>query len=69
MLTFFSKGLLFCLREQKFLELLEAGEDSRALIVLRKELEPLGYDVPRLHFLSGYVYIPAMTGRSYADSR
>jgi hypothetical protein len=44
--------MLFYLRQQKFLELLEAGDLGAALIVLRQELTPLNYDVDRLHALS-----------------
>lgn len=42
----------FWLREQKFLELLEARETGRALMVLRTELTPLNQDISKLHFLS-----------------
>lgn len=44
--------MLFYLRQQKFLELLEAGDLGAALIVLRQELTPLNYDIDRLHSLS-----------------
>jgi hypothetical protein len=44
--------MLFYLRQQKFLELLEARELGSALVVLRQELTPLNYDVDRLHALS-----------------
>lgn len=47
--------LRFCLRQQKYLELLERRELTPALIVLRSELTPLKTDVGRLHFLSRYV--------------
>lgn len=46
--------MLFGLRQQKYLELLERRETSRALIVLRQELTPLGYDIPRVHALTKY---------------
>lgn len=46
-------GLMrFWLREQKFLELLEARETHQALRVLRTELTPVNHDVDKLHFLS-----------------
>ncbi|KAJ5669863.1 hypothetical protein N7462_010933, partial [Penicillium macrosclerotiorum] len=44
--------MLFYLRQQKFLELLEARDLASALLVLRQELTPLNYDVDRLHALS-----------------
>ena len=44
--------MLFYLRQQKFLEQLEAGDLGAALVVLRQELTPLNYDVDRLHALS-----------------
>jgi hypothetical protein len=46
--------MLFYLRQQKFLELLEARDLAAALNVLRQELTPLNYDVNRLHALSRY---------------
>ncbi|KAL4726100.1 hypothetical protein ACLX1H_006777 [Fusarium chlamydosporum] len=42
----------FWLRQQKFLELLEQKDTSRALVVLRSELTPLSHDTGKLHFLS-----------------
>ncbi|KAM4056126.1 WD domain, G-beta repeat domain-containing protein [Hirsutella rhossiliensis] len=42
----------FWLRQQKFLELLEQRDTSRALVVLRGELTPLYQDTSKLHFLS-----------------
>lgn len=48
-------GMLFYLRQQKFLELLEARDLAAALSVLRQELTPLKFDVDRLHALSRYV--------------
>jgi WD40 repeat protein len=42
----------FWLRQQKFLELLEAQETGRALAVLRTDLTPLYQSVHKLHFLS-----------------
>lgn len=44
--------LLFYMRQQKFLELLEAREVSKALQVLRTELTPLNQSVEKLHSLS-----------------
>lgn len=44
--------MLFYLRQQKFLELLEVGDLGSALIVLRHELTPLNFDIGRLHSLS-----------------
>ncbi|KAM0346040.1 hypothetical protein ACHAPU_005801 [Fusarium lateritium] len=45
-------AMKFWLRQQKFLELLEQRDTSRALIVLRGELTPLSHDTGKLHFLS-----------------
>ncbi|KAL6402475.1 WD40 repeat-containing protein [Ilyonectria robusta] len=42
----------FWLRQQKFLELLEQRDTTRALMVLRGELTPLSHDTAKLHFLS-----------------
>lgn len=50
--------MLFYLRQQKFLELLEARDLGAALLVLRTELTPLNYDMSRLHALSRYLPIP-----------
>ncbi|KAJ5907184.1 uncharacterized protein N7473_004100 [Penicillium subrubescens] len=50
--------MLFYLRQQKFLELLEARELGSALVVLRQELTPLNYDVDRLHALSSLLMCP-----------
>lgn len=47
--------MLFYLRQQKFLELLEARDLGEALMVLRTELTPLNYDIGRLHALSRLV--------------
>jgi WD repeat-containing protein 26 len=44
--------MLFWLRQQKYLELLEKKELRPALMVLRQELTPLHQDVSRLHHLS-----------------
>lgn len=45
--------MLFRIREQKYLELLENRDLSRALMVLREELQPLQQDEAHLHALSG----------------
>jgi hypothetical protein len=42
----------FWLRQQKFLELLEQRDTTRALTTLRGELTPLYQDTTKLHFLS-----------------
>lgn len=44
--------MLFWLRQQKYLELLEKRDIPRALQVLRNELRPLQHDVEQLHALS-----------------
>ena len=44
--------MLFLMREQKFLELLEERDLGNALMVLRQELTPLNQDVGKLHALS-----------------
>ena len=46
-------GMLFLMRQQKFLELLENRDVGTALMVLRQELRPLGQSYDRLHFLAG----------------
>ncbi|ORZ03909.1 WD40-repeat-containing domain protein [Syncephalastrum racemosum] len=45
----------FLIREQKFLELLEAKKTMKALQVLRNELTPLKRDTDRLHQLSSFI--------------
>ncbi|KAL1987564.1 hypothetical protein VTN96DRAFT_3164 [Rasamsonia emersonii] len=50
--------MLFCLRQQKFLELLEARDVGAALMVLRQELTPLNYNIPQLHALSSLLMCP-----------
>ncbi|KAK6352499.1 hypothetical protein TWF730_009323 [Orbilia blumenaviensis] len=50
-------GLLFQLRQQKFLELLESKQLGRALQVLRTELTPLDHDIDQLHFLSSLMML------------
>lgn len=49
--------MLFWLRQQKYLELLEEKDLGAALLVLRQELTPLHTDVGRLHMLSRFVYL------------
>ncbi|KAJ5851451.1 uncharacterized protein N7529_010836 [Penicillium soppii] len=53
-----SNEMLFYLRQQKYLELLEARDLSAALSVLRQELTPLNFDVERLHALSSLLMCP-----------
>ena len=50
------KEMLFMIRQQKYLELLEERDLGTALMVLRQELTPLHQDTTRLHTLSRYVY-------------
>jgi WD repeat-containing protein 26 len=47
------KELVFWIRQQKYLELLEKRDLSSALVVLRQELTPLHQDSDRLHALGG----------------
>lgn len=44
--------MLFWMKQQKYLELLERRDLGKALMVLRQELTPLHQDVGRLHTLS-----------------
>lgn len=50
--------MLFSIREQKFLELLDQQDLNRALTVLRSELTTLDYDMHRLHSLSTLLMCP-----------
>ncbi|KAI9828590.1 MAG: hypothetical protein M1826_005972 [Phylliscum demangeonii] len=50
-----AKEMLFALRQQKYLELLEQRDLGTALMVLRQELTPLHRDVNRLHALSSLI--------------
>lgn len=50
--------MLFHLRQQKFLELLESRDLASALGVLRQELTPLNFDIDRLHALSSLLMCP-----------
>ncbi|KAG0198512.1 hypothetical protein BGX28_008047 [Mortierella sp. GBA30] len=45
----------FLIREQKFLELLEARQIKSALVVLRSELTPLNQNMERVHTLTSYM--------------
>jgi hypothetical protein len=47
------REMLFWIRQQKYLELLEKGDINSALVVLRQELTPLHQDTDRLHILGG----------------
>ncbi|KAL3487885.1 WD domain protein [Aspergillus germanicus] len=50
--------MLFYLRQQKFLELLDTRDLGAALMVLRHELTPLNFDIGRLHALSSLLMCP-----------
>ncbi|KAH8702015.1 WD domain protein [Talaromyces proteolyticus] len=50
--------MLFLLRQQKFLELLEARDLGAALMVLRQELTPLNHNIAQLHALSSLLMCP-----------
>lgn len=50
--------MLFLLRQQKFLELLEARDLGAALMVLRQELTPLNHNIAQLHALSSLLMSP-----------
>lgn len=52
----------FWLRQQKYMELLEQRDTTRALSVLREELTPIYSDTSKLHFLSSLLMC-----QSYAD--
>ncbi|KAL4782816.1 WD40-repeat-containing domain protein [Aspergillus varians] len=60
------REMLFYLRQQKFLELLDARKLGDALIVLRHELSPLNYDMGRLHALSSLLMCPSEHFRDQA---
>ena len=49
--------MLFFMRQQKFLELLDQRELGMALMVLRQELTPLNHDIHQLHALSRYTVL------------
>lgn len=50
--------MLFWIRQQKFLELLDQRDLGMALMVLRQELTPLGHDIHQLHALSTLLMCP-----------
>lgn len=50
--------MLFWIRQQKFLELLDRRDLGVALMVLRQELTPLGHDIHQLHTLSTLLMCP-----------
>lgn len=59
----------FAIRQQKFLEAIEAKETKKALTVLRNELSPLDGDPNRLHFLSRCVHcVASPRGLQIADT-
>ncbi|QIX01481.1 hypothetical protein AMS68_006998 [Peltaster fructicola] len=70
-------ALRFLLRQQKYLELLEARNLSAALHVLRNELAPLKQDTAKLHALSSFMmcsskldlYARALWDGAHGDSR
>ena len=59
--------MLFWMRQQKFLELLEQRELSLALMVLRQELTPLNHDVHQLHLLTSLLMCPKEDLRAQAN--
>jgi len=58
--------MLFWIRQQKFLELLDRRDLGVALMVLRQELTPLGHDIHQLHALSTLLMCPPEDLRSKA---
>ncbi|GAA5932775.1 uncharacterized protein JCM15063_002199 [Sporobolomyces koalae] len=50
-----SLPILFAIRQQRFLESMEAQDTKRALTILRNDLSCLNFDSDRLHFLSSLV--------------
>ena len=58
--------MLFWMRQQKFLELLEQRELSLALMVLRQELTPLNHDIHQLHLLTSLLMCPKEDLRAQA---
>ncbi|KAI1926513.1 hypothetical protein LOZ64_000279 [Ophidiomyces ophidiicola] len=58
--------MLFCLRQQRFLELLDRRDLATALMVLRNELTPLNHDISRLHALSSLLMCPPEDLRAQA---
>lgn len=58
--------MLFEIRQQKFLELLDRRDLTLALMVLRQELTPLNHDIHQLHVLSSLLMCPPEDLRSQA---
>jgi WD repeat-containing protein 26 len=56
--------MLFWIRQQKFLELLDRRDLGMALMVLRQEITPLGHDIHQLHALSTLLMCPPEDLRS-----
>lgn len=52
-------AMRFCIRKQKFLELLEQRDHRKALSILRTELTPLNQDAQHLHALSSLLMCPS----------
>lgn len=52
-------AMRFCIRKQKFLELLEKRDHRQALSILRTELTPLNQDAQQLHALSSLLMCPS----------
>lgn len=52
-------AMRFCIRKQKFLELLEQRDHRQALSILRTELTPLNQDAQHLHALSSLLMCPS----------
>lgn len=52
-------AMRFCIRKQKFLELLEQRDHRQALSILRTELTPLNQDAQQLHALSSLLMCPS----------
>ncbi|KIV86096.1 hypothetical protein PV11_01731 [Exophiala sideris] len=59
--------MLFWIRQQKFLELLDQRDLTVALMVLRQELTPLGHDIHQLHALSTLLMCPPEDLRTKAQ--
>ena len=54
----YRQQMIFLIRRQKFLELLEKRDLSGALTVLRQEVTPVAPDTGQLHFLSSLLMCP-----------
>lgn len=59
--------MLFRMRQQKFLELLDRRDLGQALMVLRQELAPLNHDIHQLHTLSSLLMCPGEDLRAQAQ--